>query len=64
MRLEHLPVDAPLSGYERQAEELLAAHRASVTEAAFAVGFADVAAFTRAFRRWNGVPPGEWSRRR
>jgi AraC-like DNA-binding protein len=46
------------------AEELLAARRASVTEAAFAVGFADVAAFTRAFRRWNGVPPGEWSRRR
>jgi len=44
------------------AEELLASHRATVTEAAFAVGFADVAAFTRAFRRWNGVPPGEWSR--
>ncbi|WP_437282236.1 AraC family transcriptional regulator ligand-binding domain-containing protein [Sorangium sp. So ce375] len=46
------------------AEELLGAHRASVTEAAFAVGFADVAAFTRAFKRWTGVPPGEWSRRR
>jgi AraC-like DNA-binding protein len=46
------------------AEELLTSHRATVTEAAFAVGFADVAAFTRAFRRWNGVPPGEWSRDR
>ncbi|WP_437769841.1 helix-turn-helix domain-containing protein [Sorangium sp. So ce281] len=46
------------------AEELLAAHRATVTEAAFAVGFTDVAAFTRAFKRWNGVPPGAWSRRR
>jgi AraC-like DNA-binding protein len=48
----------------RLAEELLAAQRASVTEAAFATGFADVAAFSRAFRRWHGVPPGEWSRRR
>ncbi|WP_437986758.1 AraC family transcriptional regulator ligand-binding domain-containing protein [Sorangium sp. So ce117] len=46
------------------AEELLAAHRATVTEAAFAVGFTDVAAFTRAFKRWTGVPPGAWSRRR
>lgn len=45
------------------AEELLATQRASVTETAFAAGFSEVAAFTRAFRRWNGVPPGEWSRR-
>lgn len=45
------------------AEELLGGQRASVTETAFAAGFADVPAFSRAFRRWNGVPPGEWSRR-
>ena len=46
------------------AEELLGGQRATVTEAAFTTGFSDVAAFTRAFRRWTGVPPGEWSRSR
>jgi AraC-like DNA-binding protein len=46
------------------AEELLARQRATVTEAAFTTGFSDVAAFTRAFRRWTGVPPGEWARGR
>lgn len=44
------------------AEELLARQRATVAEAAFTTGFSDVAAFTRAFRRWTGVPPGEWAR--
>jgi AraC-like DNA-binding protein len=44
------------------AEELLARQRATVTEAAFTTGFSDVAAFTRAFRRWTGLPPGEWAR--
>jgi AraC-like DNA-binding protein len=44
------------------AEELLARRGATVTEAAFTTGFSDVAAFTRAFRRWTGLPPGEWAR--
>jgi AraC-like DNA-binding protein len=46
------------------AEELLGGQHASVTETAFAVGFADVPAFTRAFRRWTGTPPSAWSGRR
>jgi len=46
------------------AEELLARQHATVTEAAFTTGFSDVAAFTRAFRRWTGSPPAEWARGR
>lgn len=46
------------------AEELLVARRANVTEAALAAGFSEVAAFTRAFRRWTGMAPSEFLRAR
>lgn len=36
----------------------------SVEEIASRVGFQDASAFHRAFRRWNGVQPGEYRRRR
>lgn len=34
--------------------------RLSLTEIAFLVGFTDQSNFSRAFRRWTGVSPGEW----
>jgi AraC-like DNA-binding protein len=46
------------------AEELLVARGASVAEAAFAVGFSEVAPFTRAFRRWTGMAPSEFLRKK
>lgn len=39
------------------AEKLLRRDDASITEIAFALGFSDSSAFTRAFRRWHGVSP-------
>jgi AraC-like DNA-binding protein len=31
-----------------------------VGEIAFLLGFSEVSAFTRAFKRWTGVSPREW----
>jgi AraC-like DNA-binding protein len=36
----------------------------SVDEIAARIGFRDASAFHRAFKRWNGVQPGEYRRRR
>lgn len=35
----------------------------SLTEIAFGLGFSDLATFSRAFKRWTGVPPGTWRAR-
>lgn len=45
-----------------RARHLLAAGDASLAEIAFALGFPEQSAFTRAFARWSGVPPGAWRR--
>jgi AraC-like DNA-binding protein len=45
-----------------RARHLLAAGDALVLEIALALGYPDQSAFTRAFRRWSGVPPSEWRR--
>lgn len=42
--------------------EYLRGKKASVNETAYLVGFSAPAAFSRAFKRWTGMPPGEMKR--
>ena len=42
------------------ARRALADPRATLTAVAFRLGFADLATFSRAFKRWTGKPPGQW----
>jgi len=43
--------------------KLLADPRTDIDETAYLLGFQDVTSFYRAFREWEGVPPGEWRSR-
>jgi AraC-like DNA-binding protein len=48
---------------ESMAKELLrTAPDASLTDIAFRVGFSDIATFSRAFKKWTGMPPGTYRR--
>jgi AraC-like DNA-binding protein len=42
------------------AGQLLRGTRMSVTQIGLALGYAETAAFTRAFRRWSGAAPSDW----
>jgi AraC-like DNA-binding protein len=44
------------------ARRLLADPKQSLLDVAFRLGFADLATFSRAFKRWTGTPPGQWRR--
>jgi AraC-like DNA-binding protein len=46
---------------EAEAERLLSGPAAALSDVAFRLGFSDQSAFTRAFRRWKGVPPSAWA---
>lgn len=46
---------------ERLAKQLLGTD-APLAEVAYRVGFSDLATFSRAFKRWTGVPPGAFRR--
>ena len=49
---------------QRLARRLIEQEGASVKEAAYRLGFAEPAAFSRAFKRWTGKSPGEARRPR
>jgi AraC-like DNA-binding protein len=44
------------------ARRLLGDPAIALTDVAFRLGFADLATFSRAFKRWTGKPPGQWRR--
>jgi AraC-like DNA-binding protein len=44
------------------ARRLLSDPAITLTDVAFRLGFADLATFSRAFKRWTGKPPGQWRR--
>jgi AraC-like DNA-binding protein len=45
-------------------DELLGNTEKSASEVALILGYSDSSAFTRAFRRWRGVPPARWRERK
>jgi AraC-like DNA-binding protein len=42
------------------AREFLRHTEMSIAQISSVVGYADVSAFTRAFRRWTGATPAQW----
>ena len=44
--------------------QLLGTTDKAASEVALILGYSDSSAFTRAFRRWRGVPPAQWRTRR
>jgi AraC-like DNA-binding protein len=54
-----------LEGTRRDmAERLLTSESRSIGQTAFMLGYSDQSTFTRAFRRWHGVSPGQFVRQR
>ena len=47
---------------EERAKTWLLDRSLSLTDVASRLGFADIATFSRAFKRWTGKPPGTWRR--
>lgn len=47
---------------ESLAREFLASGKYSAAEVAFMLGFADQSVFSRAFKRWTGMSPGEYQK--
>lgn len=58
--LWNISFEALLEQYRRQhALELLLQQRRPVTDVAFRLGYSDAGHFSRAFKRWFGVPPSD-----
>ena len=56
MTFRSLLRDVRMSLAQRHLDE----DRYNVTEVAFMLGYSDQSTFTRAFRRWHGVSPGQF----
>ena len=48
---------------EQRARRLVEDRALTLGEVGYRLGFADLASFSRAFKRWTGQPPGTWRRR-
>jgi AraC-like DNA-binding protein len=61
LRAEGTTFETLLDGLRRRlARRLLREERLSVKETSYRLGFADPAAFSRAFKRWTGSSPRTW----
>jgi AraC-like DNA-binding protein len=49
---------------EKLARKWLTDDTRALAEVGYALGFSDLATFSRAFKRWTGKPPGTWRRSR
>lgn len=59
LRLSALIDDVRAQAARRHLED----PRIPLIDVAFRLGFSDLATFSRAFRRWTGMPPGAYRRR-
>jgi AraC-like DNA-binding protein len=65
LREERLTYEGLVESVRRRvATRLLRDPAVSVKEVAYRLGFAEPAAFSRAFKRWTGVSPAAWRARR
>jgi AraC-like DNA-binding protein len=61
LKREGVTFDALVEGVRAElAKELLAARQTPLSRVASTLGYADVSAFSRAFRRWFGTTPARW----
>lgn len=61
LKAEGLTFDEVLDGFRRRMAPQLLRSGASVKQTAHSLGYSDPASFSRAFKRWAGVPPSRYA---